>query len=337
MLREITEKQEWDGLLSRATIASGRFLQSWEWGEFQKSLGRQVRRLVSQDCFGQAIELPLPLGGRYWFFPKGPLARDGAALHLGEFVRELAREAKKARAIFVRFEPQDISSFNNAPAGAALKLVKSRNPACTSIIDIAKIENEILAIMHSKTRYNIRVAEKHGVVVRGEHPPEVRPQGPKLGEVSPQSRGFAPVMELFDETAKRDGFRLHPRGYYEKQVQMPGVAVFVAEHGSKLLAAAIVVFSGDTATYLHGASSNEDRNLMAPYALHWNIIKAAKERGCSRYDLWGISEDPKSGWAGITRFKRGWGGMETCAPGTFDLPISRFWYSVYRLVRRLRP
>jgi lipid II:glycine glycyltransferase (peptidoglycan interpeptide bridge formation enzyme) len=96
------------------------------------------------------------------------------------------------------------------------------------------------------------------------------------------------------------------------------------------------MYCGDTATYLHGASSNDARNLMAPYALHWAIIRHAKDKGCSRYDLWGISDDPKSGWAGITRFKRGWGGKEVCAPGTFDLPISNFWYNVYRLARRMK-
>ena len=175
--------------------------------------------------------------------------------------------------------------------------------------------------MHQKTRYNIKVSSKHEVVVR---------------PLSIVHCPFDQVWNLFSETAARDGFHLHPREYYEKQIKMPGVEVFAAEHEGKILAAAIVIFSGDTATYLHGASSNEMRNVMAPYALHWEIIKKAKGQGCSQYDLWGISDDPKSGWAGITRFKRGWGGTDLCAPGTIDLPVNRFWYSVYKLARRMR-
>jgi peptidoglycan pentaglycine glycine transferase (the first glycine) len=324
MLREITDNEEWDKLLSQAQVASGRFLQSWEWGEFHRSIGRLVRRFELRGCLGQLIELPLPFGKKYWLCPKGPLAVPGAALHLDRFIGALAEEAKKVGAIFLRLEPQEI------PAGVDLKTTKQVNPSCTAIINISKSEEDILAAMHPKTRYNIRVAEKHGVLT--------------TNNKQLNSKQIDEMMNLFEETAKRDGFRLHPRPYYEAQVKMPNVAVFGAMHASKLLAAAIVIFdpstplgTGGVATYLHGASSNESRNLMAPYALHWAIIKEAKARGSSRYDLWGISDAHDSGWAGITRFKRGWGVTESCVPGTRDLPVKRFWYSVYRLVRRMRP
>jgi lipid II:glycine glycyltransferase (peptidoglycan interpeptide bridge formation enzyme) len=201
--------------------------------------------------------------------------------------------------------------------------VRSINPSGTSIVDLSKTEDEILAAMHQKTRYNVRVAEKHNVTTTNNQ--------------EPISKKFDDIFHLFEETAKRDGFRLHPRGYYEKQIKMPGIEVYGAECEGKLLASAIVMFENGIATYLHGASSNEMRNVMAPYALHWAIMKRAKERGMKHYDLWGISDDPKSGWAGITRFKRGFGGGDVFAPGTFDLPVRRFWYSVYTLARRMRP
>ena len=323
MLREITDKNEWDNLLAQAQVASGKFLQSWEWGEFHRSIGRPVRRFESRGCLAQIVELPLPLGKKYWLCPKGPLAVPGAALHLDRFIGASAEEAKKAGAIFIRLEPQEI------PKGLGLKHTKQVNPPCTSIVNVARSEEEILAAMHPKTRYNIRVAEKHGVLAG----PWPVARGPWNEE---SRKRFDETFRLLEETAKRDDFRLHPRSYYEAQVKMPNAEVFAATRAGKLLAAAIVIFEGETATYLHGASSNADRSLMAPYALHWAIIKEAKARGSSHYDLWGISEARDSGWAGITRFKRGWGGTESCVPGTFDLPTSGFWYSVYRLVRRVK-
>ena len=222
--------------------------------------------------------------------------------------------------VFLRIEPQ------SAVIASEPKRVRQShdiNPRATSIIDLSKNEDDLLAAMHQKTRYNIRVAEKHNVITTKNQ--------------EPISKKFDNIFRLFEETAKRDGFRLHPRGYYEKQIKMPDVEVYGAEYEGKLLAAAIVIFSAGTATYLHGASSNEMRNVMAPYALHWAIMKQAKERGMKHYDLWGISDDPKSGWAGITRFKRGFGGADVSAPGTLDLPVNKFWYSVYTLVRRMRP
>jgi peptidoglycan pentaglycine glycine transferase (the first glycine) len=316
MLREITDQKEWNELYSQAKSASGKFLQSWDWGEFQRSVGRKVIRFADDTIIAQIIELPLPFNKKYWFCPKGPIpAIQDSRFKIHEFLKELKNKVKGAGVFFLRIEPADVIA-----SGA--KQSHDISPRCTTIVDLSKSEDELLSLMHQKTRYNIKVAVKHGVAV---------------GTWSMIHSSFDDVWNLFSETATRDGFHLHPREYYEKQIKMPGVEVFTAEHEGKILAAAIVIFSDSTATYLHGASSNEMRNMMAPYALHWEIIKKAKERRCTEYDLWGISDNPKSGWAGITRFKRGWGGTDFCAPGTIDLPVNRFWYSVYRLARRMRP
>lgn len=322
MLKEITDKNSWDMHLAAATLRSGGFLQSWQWGEFQRSLGRKVFCFASDTGYSLVVELPLPLGQKYWTSPKGPVGSSQ------DLIGDLKKEAKKAGAIFLRIEPSAVGVTGLIPT-------KSINPQGTSIIDLSKSEDELLSAMHQKTRYNIKVSEKHGVAVKRW----------AIGD----GQQFEEMMALFEATAVRDGFRLHPREYYRKQLTVfkdsePKMEVFSAHYEGKMLAAAIVVFDsstalgavGKTATYLHGASSNELRNVMAPYALHWAIIKAAKVLGCASYDLWGISDDPKSGWAGITRFKRGWGGADYASAGTFDLPLSVFWYSVYKFVRRMR-
>jgi len=321
MLREITDKIEWEKLHEARTVSSGHFLQSWDWGEFQASLGRKVLRFAGDGSLAQIVELPLPLGRKYWFCPKGPILGTGRWTVDNASVKELKSRARVAGAVFLRIEPPENPTAKNDPLGVIT--VRTINPSGTSIIDLSKTEDELLAAMHSKTRYNIHVSEKHGVAVGAWH--------------VARGTSFDRIWKLFEETAKRDRFRLHPQGYYEKQIKTPGLEVYGAELNGNLLAAAIIMFSGDTATYLHGASSNEMRNVMAPHALHWAIIKRAKERGMKYYDLWGISDDPKSGWAGITRFKRGFGGADVFSPGTFDLPVSNFWYSVYTLVRRMRP
>jgi lipid II:glycine glycyltransferase (peptidoglycan interpeptide bridge formation enzyme) len=331
-LREILDKNEWEKLHGARTIASGHFLQSWAWGEFQRSVGRKVLRFADENCVAQIVELPLPFGKKYWFCPKGPMTDNGQCPPEADqprvetmdnsFLKELVKKAKERGVAFLRIEPQYISGFKSGPAGPDLKQTKNIDPSCTAIVDLNETEDALLAAMHPKTRYNIRVAEKHRVTVRE--------QSAGNGDA------FGGIWDLFEETAKRDGFRTHERAYYEKQILMPETRLFRAEYEGRILAAAIVFFDGDTATYLHGASSSGSRNVMAPYALHWEIMKYAKARGCARYDLWGISDDPKSGWAGITRFKRGWGGADLCAPGTYDLPVNDLWYSVYRLARRLR-
>lgn len=99
------------------------------------------------------------------------------------------------------------------------------------------------------------------------------------------------------------------------------------------IAGALTLTYGDTAYYLHGAMDREYRNLMAPHFMHWEIMKLYKHEGFGYYDFWGI--DARK-WPGVTRFKLGFGGREIEYPGSFDLPISKFWYVVYTMARKFK-
>src|SRR6185503_9064521 len=132
---------------------------------------------------------------------------------------------------------------------------------------------ELLAAMHHKTRYNIRVAQKHGVEIR-------------LNDT------LADAWTLFEETAKRDGFRLHERHYYESMVdrlRAGACRAFIATavYNGRPIAVTGMIDYGGMRTYLHGASSNEERNVMAPYLLHWELMRDAKAKGLKGYDWWG--------------------------------------------------
>jgi lipid II:glycine glycyltransferase (peptidoglycan interpeptide bridge formation enzyme) len=288
-----------------------------------------VFRFADGDAIAQVIELPLPFGKKYWYCPKGPLVGiTNYELRITNFIEGLVGRAKQAGAVFLRIEPE--SEIRNPKS--AIRKSGSTQPKCTTIVDLAKSEDELMKAMHEKTRYNIRLAERHGVTVeRYIHSKVV----------------FDELYDLFNTTAGRDKFHLHPKTYYAKQLaafaesdpvvpgaHTPHVITFVARCEGKLLVAAIVMFDGDTATYLHGASASEMRNVMAPHALHWAIMQRVKERGYQYYDFWGISTGDEPSWEGITRFKIGFGGETVCAPGTFDLIVNGFWYSIYALAKK---
>jgi len=117
--------------------------------------------------------------------------------------------------------------------------------------------------------------------------------------------------------------------------------IYFAEYKGKILATAMVGFFGKRATFLHGASSDENKNIMAPYLLHWEIIKKAKEMGVKEYDFWGIvtkKTDPKKkkAWMGFSRFKEGFGGEVVEYQGAYDFVFSSFWYFLYKIIRKIR-
>lgn len=315
----VKNKEEWQELVGG--LRPNQFLQSWEWGEFQSSLGREVRRIkIERDgeaaALAQAVRHTLPFGLSYIYVPRGPLVTPTGANHLAEVMPVLIRGVKdfSPQSIFFRAE-----SVGYNPCEFGWRKVKDVQPSHTLMLALDRSEEEILADMHQKTRYNIRVAERHGVVVRK------------------MERGdFDGLWELIKMTSERDEFRSHAKGYYEKMIENAGemLEVWFAEFKGRAVAANIMINYGEVTTYLHGASSREHKNVMAPYLLHWEMIKKAKAEGREHYDFWGVApEDAEPGhsWAGISRFKRGFGGTEVSYPGTFDLALNSFWYFLYKL------
>lgn len=303
------DKKIWNEFVKSHAPRSGAFLQSWEWGLFQKSVGENLRRKVYRDegkvvGLGQWIDRSLPFFGRYSFCPKGPLGKW---------------QPNQDGQMFLRIESND----SKLPSYARKTI--DLDPADTVITSLSASEEDLLAAMHHKTRYNIGLAKRHGV------------------HVHVSSADFDNAWELFEQTASRGQFRLHPRDYYEKMLETlsgSGCRAFLAtaSYEHEVIAANVMVDFNGVRTYLHGASGSQHRKIMAPYLLHWELIRDAKTHGLTHYDWWGVApENAKHHpWAGISRFKRGFGGEEVCSPGTFDLVNKKFVYKLYQLARKIR-
>lgn len=302
-MKVIEEKEKWNDLILRNPPRSGAFLQSWEWGEFQKSFGRPVFRFEDDGRGVQVIEHTLPLGKKYWYVPRGA---GGPGLK---------EEAARRGVLFIRGEPVRVA---DVLAGSVKTIDISA--ATSLVLDLAKLEERLLAEMHEKTRYNIRLAARKGV------------QCTKATRAD-----FDVFWRLLNQTMGRGAFRTHPRAYYQKMLEIPYVELWRADWGGKAIAMGIWSYYAGTVTYLHGASSDEHRVAMAPHLLHWIVMRDAKSRGFAAYDFWGVDlAGAHPSWAGFTRFKTGFGGEVVEYPGTFDLPISRVGYRLYQLARLIR-
>lgn len=225
------------------------FLQSKEWEEFQRSLGRKVWRV--EDVL--VVKLPLIFAKSYLY---------SAGSERSPSIDKIKNIAKTENAIFFKFEPTVNETGSDPVSLGFIKSMKEVQPQKTLILDITKREGELLNEMHQKTRYNIRVAERHGMKV-----------------LNSKNKNLEEFWGLIQKTSQRDNFSTHPKEYYKKLLELPFVELFSVEYGGKIVAASIVLFYGNTAYYLHGASDYERRDLMAPYLLHWETIKYAKKGG----------------------------------------------------------
>lgn len=312
----------------------GNLLQSWQWGEFQKSCGHKIWRLAVSDNSQpiaqlQVIKLPLRFGQNIFYAPRAILLNKHLPAHQQHqamilLINYLKKIALNEKAILFRTDPP-ISRDNTSVLSIYKSLgfllsPKSTQPKTNLWLDISTRATNILMQMKAKTRYNIRLAEKKGIVIRETTDP----------------KDIAIFNQLAQETASRDRFIPHPDNYYQQQLVTLGtkhlLSLFIAYDGERPLATALVSFFGSVATYFHGASSNVNREKQAPYALHWKIIQAAKTRDCAIYDLGGINLSPRHTWAGITRFKLGFGGNIVEYVGNLELPLNNAWFKLYHLL-----
>lgn len=304
------------------------FLQSDEWRKFQESVGRKTYNIADENFFCNIIEHNLPIVGKYFYIPRGPVVSKQGANNK-ERIGELITLAKDNNAGWIRIEPATDEILDNIRRNTSSKITKAPHdmqPKELFIIDITKPEEQLLSEMKSKTRYNIKVAKKHNVTVTSE-------QGAGNNE------NIIEFLRLTKIMAKRQGIATHSEEYYRAMCEKSScIKIYTAKYQGKIVAANLVVFFGNMCTYLHGASDDSYRNVMAPYLLQWQQILDAKAASCERYDFGGVKINSTGGrsWAGVTRFKQGFSPntKPTEFPGSYDIIISPVKYWLYRTIQR---
>ena len=305
-------------------------LQSEAWGQFRSEMGIDVVRIrplgpelvEGQLTFHNIPFLPFTIG----YFPKGPLPTQS-------MIEELTKIGKQKRAIFIQLEPNVETSSQQSAVSSQLQ--PAHHPLFTKytfVLDLTKSEEELLQSMHPKTRYNLKVAQKHGVVIAEDNSPEA----------------FEAYLKLSQETTARQGFYAHDQLYHRRMwatlrkssgQALPIAHLWTATLGGQVLAAWIIFVWEKTLYYPYGASSREHRETMAPTLLLWEIVRWGKLHGYQSFDLWGAlgpvpnEHDP---WFGFHRFKQGFAPQLVEFLGSFDLVLHPWLYRLYTIADAVR-
>jgi peptidoglycan pentaglycine glycine transferase (the first glycine) len=297
-------------------------LQSYRWGELQSRFGWEVHRRHI-DVAGRPVPVStlvtptLVPGGKRGYVGKGPgLSADGLNASL-EPLAALARELELA---FITIEPEIEAGWT--PPGPWQQATATQ-PEHTAIVDLRPETDVILASLKPKTRYNVRVAEKKGVVV----------------EESDDVAAFAELAEL---TSARHRIQLAREPYYRAVHELlagdGSCRTYLARHQGQTLAGIMVLRFAGRATYLFGASAAFGRNLMPAYLLHWHAIQEMRRLGDVEYDLWGMPPDDQPGHplSGLWQFKSGWNGRPLRYAGAFDLPVNVTVWRTHQAMAKMR-
>lgn len=318
-------------------------LQSYEWGEFREKTGVKVirRGLLKNGKIIDGFTLTLHKVPKTKFtvgyLPKGNLPTD-------EILKELRKIGKDNNCIFIQLEPNIVKS--QKAEAISQELIPSFHPLFTKytfVLDLTKSEEELLKNMHPKTRYNIRVAEKHGIKVVEQTTDEA----------------FKEYLRLTEETTSRQKFFAHTPSYHakmwetlrrqkteDKKQETGGLAAHLLtatynpEDGdNETLAAWILFVFHDHLYYPYGASSSKFRKTMASNLIMWEAIKFGRKHNLKFFDMWGAlgyPADTKDKWYGFHKFKEGYGGKHTEFVGSYDFIIEPTLYKLYKVADKFR-
>jgi lipid II:glycine glycyltransferase (peptidoglycan interpeptide bridge formation enzyme) len=315
-------------------------LQSWQWGRFREENGQRVLRLGygQEDRFSEVHQISLhkiPLTPWYLgYCPRGPLPSAG-------FLAELKILAKKLKLLAIKFEPNVWEILKNSEEenkDINNKLIKKTEELCLKpgknqftpysfILPLEKTEEELLASFASKTRYNIRLAQKKEVYVKD----------------ATDEKGLAVFLKLMEETSSRQGFYAHKAQYfrlmYKHLLSSGTIKILHACHGEDVLSAWILFKWKNFLYYPYGASSTVKRELMANNLIMWEAIRYGKKENLAFFDMWGCmgpnpaTSDP---WFGFHRFKKGYNPDQVQFVGSWDLVIRPILWKIFSVLDKLR-
>lgn len=338
----------WDEIIR--ALPESHFLQTSEWAEVKREVGWTSRQFTWKDEKGNLVGAanllvrslrPLGIGPRLsiGYVPRGPMLEWSDAGLRQKALDDLQVYAREQGLIFLKIDPEILigrgipgseKAFEISESESILDELKERGWKYsaeqiqfknTAVLDLRGTEEDWLARMKQKSRYNLRLSQRSGVTIRVANDNELEM-----------------LYKMYAQTAARDGFIIREMEYYLavwRRFMRAGMAEpLIAEIDGQPVAGLVLFHFGKKAWYFYGMSTNLQREKMPNYLLQWEAMRLAKAKGCEIYDLWGAPDvfDDKSSMYGVFRFKDGLGATVMRTAGAWDYPVNYFWYFVYHQV-----
>jgi len=324
--KEITDKTFWEEFVSSSGFKTS-FFQSWAWGEFEKSLGKNVVRMGFYNeenivAIAQVVEVNAKRG-RFLHVRNGPVTDWDNDEIVEELLRHLKIIGKEFNVDFLRISPHVKHSNFNAKMWKEKGFVQNQmhdvDAEITWVLDLTQDIETILQNMRKNTRYYIRKAEKEGVKII------------KSRDINELDKFY----NVYDDTVKRQQWKAYSHDYLRKEFEIFSregeIVIYLAEYQGKIIAASLFIYYLGETFYHHSGSLTEYQKIPASYLLQWESIKDSKAKGITKYNFFGIARDDNSKhpWAGLTFFKKGFGGEEQRWMHAHDLPIKKKYWLTY--------
>ena len=311
-------------------------LQAWEWGQARLESGVKVIRIgeyeseVLKHVFQMTLHTIPHTKWKVGYIPRSVMPST-------KVIEFLAKIGEEHNLIFIKLEPY-VSVIGNQHTVISLDLMTDHRllitrskhplfPQWTQVLDLTKTEDELIKNLKSKTRYNIRLATKKGVIIKEQS----------------DDQGFEVFLKLYFDTCRRQHYYGHDEAYHRiiwKHLKNKIAHILIAYYNDEPMAAYELFYFHNRFYYPYGGSSIKFREVMASNLLMWEAIKLGKRLGATEFDMWGSlppnSDTVKNDWGGFTRFKEGYGTTYKEFTGSYDLAVKPTLYKLYSLAHKIR-
>ncbi len=320
----IDSRSEWETFI--ATRPEANFLHSYTWGEFQRALGKTV---IYLGAYRDQQLVAVALGvkeeakrGTYLSMAGGPIMDWTDSALATELLTAVKASADQLGCVFVRFRPQAVDSpqlrqflITQGARIAPMHLTADR----TIELDLGLTDDQLLAGMRKSTRYSIKKASGLGITTTVSQNPQELTSFYNHQLYLAGKHGFVPFSLRFLQAQ------------FEAFLSYDQVALIHSFYQGQLLASAFVIFYNREAAYHYGISTTTNAQLPGSYATQWAAMAEAKRRGCTRYNMWGVAPEGEKHhrFAGVSLFKRGFGGTEVVYLPAHDLIIKPTYHLTF--------
>ena len=328
-----------------AQLPGANFLQTSEWAAVKAQVGWEKEELTWKDEDGKLTAAAmlltrstrlLKVGPRMNidYIPRGPLMDWTNQPLVARVIADLEQTARARELVFLKIDPEVLIRMDSEKATdnphEVQELLTARGWRCspeqiqfknTMLLHLDGEESDWLTRMKQKTRYNLRLAQKNGILVR-----------------KATMKDLPLLYRMFAETARRDNFIIRSEAYYldvwSRFMQAGMAEGLIAEFAGQPIAGMVLMFFGSRAWFVYGMSTSQHREKMPNYLLQWEAMRLAREKGCTTYDLWGAPDtpDPSDPMFGVYRFKEGLGAELVYTIGAWDFPLKPALYRLYHHV-----
>lgn len=324
--KEITDKNYWEEFISTSGYNTS-FFQSWAWGEFEKSLGKSVVRMGfytdnKLEAIAQIVKVNAKRGV-FLHIRNGPVVDWDNEILVKELLLELKLIGKEQDVDFIRMSPHIKHSEYNPKLWKKHGFVSNQmhdvDAEITWVLDLTQYLETILQNMRKNTRYYIRKAEKEGVRIFK----------------SKKIEDLKKFYDVYEDTVRRQKWNAYNYEYLRKEFDVfskeGDISIYLGDYQGQIIAASLFIYYLGETFYHHSGTLTEFQKVPASYLLQWESIKDSKERGMTKYNFFGIARDDNSKhpWAGLTFFKKGFGGVEQRWMHAHDLPIKKKYWLTY--------